>query len=57
MSKKAFQSNADRPFAHSTSYIVDKVEHVLRGWGTRDLYSQVLSEKVLTCPWGGGGWD
>ena len=33
MSKKAFHSNADRPFAHSTSYIVNKVEHVLGGWG------------------------
>ena len=22
--------------------------------GTRDLYSQVLFEKVLTCPWGWG---
>ena len=33
MNKKAFQSNADAPFAHSKSYRVNKVEHVLGGWG------------------------
>ena len=31
MNKKAFQSNANRPLAHSKGYIVNKFEHVRGG--------------------------
>ena len=44
LKKKAVQSNANRPHADSTGYILNRFEHV---WG--GLYGDVQVEQVLTC--------
>ena len=61
LSKKVFQSNANRPLSESPCFIVNKSEHMRRGWaGPCTMRSQMNKFKPVW-RWGqdpvlGGGW-